>query len=138
MISAERVESIFADCFFKDGEDSSSYVEARGVTFTAGFQPGRLKEHEAEIVAMLEELPNRFRASGGGGWSFLNACNDRHGNQWGEHQDVERLFMLGIATGKAKCQMPKEMWASLPGGMPYYVIYVGEAEDADDGSIAVQ
>jgi len=60
---------------------------------------------------------------GEGGWTFLNACQDKHGRLWtGLHQTVEKLFLLGMATGKAKCLLPREVWPMLPGGLPYFAI----------------
>lgn len=123
ILTSEKVEKIFLDCLFKDGEDMSNYIEAAGITNSVGFHPGRIDSHKKEIEAMLSELPNEFKASGGGGMSFLNACNDKHGNQWADlHVHMEQLFQLGIAIGKAKCLLPRELWQALPGGMPYYVI----------------
>ena len=122
ILDPQRVEAIFLDCLFQEGEDVSNRVEAEGMA-TVGFHPGRLEGHKAEIEALLDELPDEFKQSGGGGMSFLNACMDRHGNQWtGLHQRMEQLFLLGIAIGKAKLLVPRRMWAVLPGGMPYYVI----------------
>jgi len=121
MIDPERVKEIFRDCMFRDGEVTGNYVKAEGITSTVGFHPERLESHKTEIIAMLDELPDEFKESGGGGMSFLNACNDKHGNQWtGLHQRMEQLFQLGIGVNAAKCLMPREMWAVLPGGMPYY------------------
>ncbi len=72
---------------------------------------------------MLDELPDSFKKSGGGGMSFQNACVDKQGNQWTDfHQRMEQLFQLGIGIGKVELLMPREMWAMLPGGMPYYAI----------------
>ena len=123
MIDPERVNAIFMDCLFKDGEDTSKHIKAEGITRHVGFHPERLESHKAEITAMLEELPDEFKESGGGGMSFLNACNDKHGNQWtGLHQRMEQLFQLGIGVSKVKCLMPREMWGALPGGMPYYAV----------------
>ncbi len=117
------VESIFLDCLFKDGEVSSNHVLAEGITMTVGFNPGRIETHKAEIEALLDELPDQFQASGGGGWSFLNACEDKHGNLWtGLHRRMEQLFLLGIAIGKVEYQLPRDMWGALPGGMPYLVV----------------
>ncbi|MEK7645754.1 MAG: hypothetical protein AAB374_01460 [Patescibacteria group bacterium] len=122
-LNPEQVNAVFMDCLFKDGEDTSKHVKAEGITTTVGFHPERLESHKAEIEAMLDELPNEFKKSGGGGWSFLNACNDKHGNQWtGFHQRMEQLFQLGIGIGKVQSQLPREMWLALPGGMPYYII----------------
>ena len=96
---------------------------AEGITLSVGFHPERLDSHEKEIVALLDELPDVFKTSTGGGMSFLQACNDKHGNQWtGLHQRMEQLFLLGIGIGKVKLCLPRDMWAMLPGGMPYYTI----------------
>jgi hypothetical protein len=122
-LSTERVKTIFMDCLFRDGEDTSNHVKAEGITTMVGFNPERLKGHEAEIVEMLNELPDTFKKSGGGGMSFLNACIDRHGNQWTSfHRTMEQLFQLGIASGKVELLLPRKMWAVLPGGMPYYLV----------------
>lgn len=123
VLGTQRVEKAFRACLFKDGEDTTNHVKVHGITTNVGFHPGRLKEHEAEIAEMLGELPDQFKESGGGGWSFLNACNDKHGHQWTSfHRTMEQLFQLGIGIGKVECQLPREMWGTLPGGMPYYVI----------------
>lgn len=122
-IDPERVHAIFRDCLFKEGEDTSKHVKAEGITTNVGFHPERLNGHKAEIEAMLDELADDFKKSGGGGMSFLNACNDKHGNQWtGLHQRMEQLFQLGIGVGKAELLLPREMWGALPDGMPYYVV----------------
>jgi hypothetical protein len=122
-LTAERVESVFMNSLFADGEDTSQHVEVNGVMARVGFHPERLKGHEPEIVEMLEELPENFRIENGGGWSFLQACQDRHGNQWtGFHQAMDQLFMLGMGIGKVKMLVPRAMWPMLPGGMPYFGI----------------
>lgn len=55
------------------------------------------------------------------GSSFLNACVDRDGVQWGEHVNVDELVMLGQGIGKLKFCLPRERWDVFPGGMPYIV-----------------
>lgn len=122
-LSTKRVENVFMDCLFRGGEDTSSHVKAEGITTNVGFHPERLKNHETEIIEMLNELPDEFKETSGGGMSFLNACNDKQGNQWTSfHHTMEQLFQLGIASGKVKLLLPRKMWGVLPGGMPYYVI----------------
>ncbi len=124
-IDPQKVEEIFIDCLFRDGEDTSNYVVAEGITCNVGFNPVRLESHRDEIEELLAGLPDEYRESGGGGWSFLNACNDRHGNQWtGLHQRMEQLFQLGIAIDKVEYQLPRELWNALPGGVPYLVIKI--------------
>ena len=121
-LTPEAVNSIFMDCLFREGEDTSNFKKAQGIVCNVGFHPGRLNNHKEEIVALLAELPPQFHEATGGGWPFLNACNDKDGNQWGEHKNMEQLFQLGIASGLVKCLLPREMWGILPGGMPYYMV----------------
>lgn len=101
----------------------NSLLDAGFLVFIeVGFHPERLESHKQEIKNLLMGLPRQFREKEGGGWSFLQACMDKDGNQWGEHKDVEALVCLGIATGQAKFQLPRDMWKVLPGGMPYFVV----------------
>jgi hypothetical protein len=100
-LTSERVNAVFRDCI----ADTGITVEAR----------------RTEIGDMLAELPDQFRKSGGGGWSFLNACEDRYGRQWtGMHQVMEALFLVGIAAGLVTEPFGREMREALPGGMPFY------------------
>jgi hypothetical protein len=123
ILTSAKVMNLFSDCLFKPGEDTSKAVKVEGVIHTFGLHPERVARYKEEIIKMLSQLPDPFRQSAGGGWSFLNACNDRHGNQWiGLHQTMEQLFVLGIAIGRVESCMPRDMWDILPGGMPYYVI----------------
>lgn len=129
-LTADRVEEIFCDCLFADEEVEGQNLEeiearavvAEGILNPFGFHPERLASHRDEVYEMLSELPDNYRASEGGGWSFLAACDDKHGNQWtGLHRTMDHLFALGIGLGLAKWLLPREMWARLPGGMPYVV-----------------
>ena len=127
-LTADLVRSTFVDCLFRDGEDTSNYVSVPGIVTNVGFHPDRLRSHKAVIDAMLDELPEQFHEGHGDGWSFLQACNDRHGRQWGEHHDMEQLFQLGIGIGRVTCPLPRELWSALPGGMPYYCIALAEVK----------
>ena len=125
VLTPDHVESVFIDCLFKEGEDTSTQIVAEGIVSSAGFNPERIEAHRQEILDMLAELPDEFKVNSGGGMSFLNACLDRHGNQWtGMHRTMEHLFQLGIATGKATYLLPRELWSALPGGMPYISVDV--------------
>ncbi|OHA91017.1 MAG: hypothetical protein A2758_01350 [Candidatus Zambryskibacteria bacterium RIFCSPHIGHO2_01_FULL_49_18] len=121
-LTPERVEAIFVDCLFRKSERTDKRVTARGITTAAGFHPGRLKKHSAEIAEMLAELPDGFRNSPTGA-SFLEACMDKHGNQWtGLHQRMEQLFLLGVATKKAKILKAQALRRFLNGSMPNCVV----------------
>lgn len=123
-LTHDAVMELARACFFKEGEPQDDAIEVEGIVRTYGFRPGRIAESADVIGALLAELPNEFQKSGGGGWSFLNACTDRHGHQWTDlHQTMEMLFCLGIAAGKAKWLLPRDIWESLPGGMPYVAVW---------------
>lgn len=122
-LTCENVEKIFRDCLFNEGEDTSKAVMVNGIVHEFGFHPERLAGHRTEIGELLTELPDEFHISRGGGWTFLNACMDREGNQWGEHMNMEQLLVLGIATKQARFLMDdRKLWKALPGGMPYFSI----------------
>ena len=122
-IDSKQLDTMFRDCLFQDGEDHSSAVLVEGIAHNFGFHPGRMNGHKDEVSKMLALLPDEFQQSGGGGWSFLNACIDRNGVQWTDlHRSMEQLFCLGIGMGLVQLVSPRSMWAILPGGMPYYMV----------------
>lgn len=123
VLNSDRVEKVLLACLHDDGEDTSNAVIVEGIVGPFGFRLDRLEENRPTIKEMLAELPDEFMASGGGGWSFLNACDDRHGEQWtGMHRAMDQLFCLGRGIGVVDEVLPREMWGALPGGMPYYRI----------------
>lgn len=134
-LTAAAVSEIFFDCLFRDGEPTEPRIEVEGIMSKFGFHPGRIEAHKAEIMDLLLELPDNFRpleAGGGGGWSFLCACNTRDAVHWGEHPNMEQLFALGLASGQALNLTPqRSMWEILPGGMPYYRIVMPVEAPAD-------
>lgn len=127
-INPEEVEDALTDCLYKpeeieDGKVPEGAVVAEGVVAQYGFHPERLASHKEQVIGWLQLLPRQFREDEGGGWSFLNACNLEDGTQWTDlHQRMEQLFCLGVGLGLVKCQLPREIWKALPGGVPYYVI----------------
>lgn len=128
MLTAEKVDEIFKDCLFreeeiKNGKSIKEPIKVEGLVNDFGFHPDRVNEHEEEIKSLLRELPDQFFKDGGGGWSFLNLCNDKNGNQWTDfHARMEQLVCLGIAIGKVKYNLPREAWGAFPGGVPYITI----------------
>lgn len=121
-LTAENVHTVFMDCLFNDDEPTENHIIGEGIMMKCGFNPERLHNHEADIVSMLDELPQEFKEKGGGGWSFMNACVTKTGVQWGQHRNVDQLVTLGLAIKKVKFQLPREMWSILPGGMPYFSV----------------
>ena len=123
VLTSQRVEVVFMVCRFKDGEDISNCIVAEGIVNAVEFHLGRIEEYRQKIHDMLAELPDEFKTSGGGGYSFLNACVDKHGNQWtGLHRTVEQLVQLGIAIGEVEYFLPRDRWSIFPGGMPYFTV----------------
>jgi hypothetical protein len=113
---AERVDACVIECL-NGTADGAILVE--GIVNNFGFSQTAIDSHREEIAGLLNEMPPEFHKAGGGGWSFLNLCLDKHGNQWGEHRNMEVLCCLGIAAGMAKWLLPREVWSALPGGVPY-------------------
>jgi len=119
---AKKVYEIMERLLYDEGEPAEDAIYVQGILHRYGFHPGRLAEAIPEIELLLQGLPKEFYEKGGGGWSFLNLCNDADGNQWGEHPDMEALCCLAIGAGLGKWVM-KEMAEVLPGGMPFFVIH---------------
>jgi hypothetical protein len=122
MITSNRVNEIFMDCLFKEDEDHTNHILVKAIMSDIGFHPQRLESHRKDVEELLDDLPVSFKQSSGGGMSFLNACVDKNGTQWGEHRNMEQLFALGMGLGIVEECAPRKMWSILPGGMPYYVI----------------
>ena len=126
---AGKIETIFLDCLYKpeeidNGKTPQDAILVQGIVRDFGFHPQRLQSHKEEVRLLLTEMPKEFHRQGGGGWTFLNLCMDKNGNQWGEHLNMEQLVVLAIGCGLGKYQLPKDLWVSLPGGMPYVVFDV--------------
>jgi len=126
---AERVDLVIMDCLYKPEEvpDNKSPVDAvivKGIVRTFAFHPARLTLNKANITEMISEMNSTFHKSGGGGWTFLNMCVDKNDQQWGEQSNCEALLCLAIGTEQGGYLLPREMWSSLPGSVPY--IWLGE------------
>ena len=129
-LTSKAVDDLMLTCLFSEAEPMENAVLVEGVVNNYAFHPERLASHIEEIGALLAELPSEFQFSGGGGWPFLNACDRLDGTQWtGLHQQMERLFALGIAAGKAKWVLPRNMWQLFPGSVPYVVVNFPPAAD---------
>jgi len=124
MSIASDVDKLVVACL--NGKEEGALV-IKGILNAYAFSPEAIAIHKPNIKVLLDQMPTQFHKNGGGGWSFLNLCLDRHGNQWGEHVNVEALCCLGIAAGYAHWLAPREMWAMLPGGVPYVVFDTEEA-----------
>lgn len=122
-LTPSNVEKTFNECLFKEGESASDYIEAHSIMMRVGFHPERIKEKQKDIEGMLCQLHGNFMQSNGGGWTFLNACLNKDGEQWtGEHLTIDCLLALGIAIKKVEFQLARELWQSLPGGMPFFFV----------------
>ena len=122
-LTSENVEMVFSDCLFGDDEDILDPVKVEVILSKFEFHCGRIAKHREDIESMLDQLPDGFKQNSGGGWTFLNMCNDKDDNQWTDmHAVMEQLVALGLAINKVRFTMPRDMWPMLPGGMPYIII----------------
>ena len=120
-LTAENVEKIFINCLATEPDISN--ITGYGAMAEYQFDKKELNESKKIIISFLKQLPDEFQLSKGGGWSFLIACIDKEGNQWGEHKHIEWLIALPNALDLIHFSLPKEMWVLLPGKMPYFVIH---------------
>lgn len=121
-LNTSNVNQVFLKVLFTEQETPENAIKVSGIVNNFGFHPERILEQKENIRGLLMQLPNEFMASGGGGYSFLQACVTSEGQQWGEHRDMEQLFALGLACGLVDELLPIEMRQLLPGGMPYYIV----------------
>lgn len=127
LLTAENVEKMMVACLCEEYDETAIVVQ--GIRNTVRFEAARIFDNASDIAMLLNQLPPQFHRQIGGGWSFLNACFRNDGKQWtGFHSSMENLFLLGIAAGYVKEIFPRDMWSALPGGMPYYVIDIVEAQ----------
>lgn len=123
MLNADVVSATFTTCLWQEDENPDKRVRTTdGIAGNVSFHADRLESCRPLIESLLDELPAQFRETAGGG-SFLNACLDRHGNQWtGLQVQMEQLFQLGIGIGRVRSLFSRAARGALPGGMPYYLI----------------
>lgn len=125
-LTSENVERVVHDCLYSDPsltEAPPDAILADGVVTQFGFDPAKLATHLDDITSMLGQLPKEFMVDGGGGASFLMAFQRADGQSWTDmHANIEALFCLGLATGKVQYSLPRDIWALLPGGVPYLTV----------------
>lgn len=121
-LTIANVQAVLDACRFKRGEDPGTQVKAEGAMKSYLFNQDRLKNHQEDIENMLGQLPETFKQDSGGGWHFMYATKRADHVKWGSLQAVDRLLCLGIAIGKARTLMPRDMWHVFPGGLPYFVV----------------
>ena len=124
---AQQVHATLLDCLFQDSElvDGKPPVEpvrAPCIMRTFGLHPERLEGHRAKVAGFLRRMQDPFFSDKGAGWSFLQMCETRDGELWAEHRTCDELLALGIGLGMVRFLVPRDVWAALPGGVPYLVI----------------
>ena len=131
IINSEEVSTALRDCLYNENElkngTPKDVVIVEGITRKFGLHPGRLEEKRLQVIEWLEALSRQFHKDGGGGWSFLNMCNQKNGVRWTDlHQRMEELLCLALGLGFARYAMPREFWGMHPASIPYIIICVPE------------
>lgn len=165
-LTADNVEAVLVDCLLSD-EEAHEYglapedpeqadpeqiaqvvdllvadgvvVKVEGILNPFALHRERLEGHRQDVREMLDDLPDSFRLSGGGGWTFLNLCMTKDDEQWtGLHRTQDHLCVLAIGLGLGSYAGPREMWVAFPGGLPYftYLDKEPEPEEAEEASDA--
>lgn len=126
-LTSKNVNHTIVDCLYRSeelqglekGAAPEGAILVPGITHDFGFHPERLQSHMEDVLSMLDQIPTNFFKETGGGWSFLNLCETKDGEQWGEHRDCEALYTLAAGLKLAGFCLPREMWMIMPGGVPY-------------------
>ena len=116
-----NVTRILNRCIIPEGVPVVGYttVEVEGIHKDFVFNSSILDTERQHIEEMLKQLPKGFKQ----GRSFGEMYRTESGRQWtGNIKNMEALMVLGAAIGKVKYPVPKSLWWSLPGGMPYVVV----------------
>lgn len=125
MTIAKRLDEVMGIALFTDdeiieGQTPDDAVIVPGIVRTFGFHPTRLESQRLNMQKIIREVvSDEFIKGKGGGHTFLNLCIDRNGHQWGEPSNMEVLLVLSIGLGLAGFCFDRDLWPSLPGGMPY-------------------
>jgi hypothetical protein len=140
-IDPRRVTELYGECLAEElVPGDPNHVVVEGIVHNSAFDVRKLDGHRHEVAGMLAQLPMAFRPAsvgGGGGWSFLNACQDAEGKLWtGMHWTVEQLISLGMALDQVSWCLPRESWEMLPGGMPYFLVVLPEDVEAHEQYVA--
>ncbi len=138
-MDARRLDEVFMDCLYTEEETKDLHegrvpegtVLVEGVVRNYGLHGGRLESHREEVRAMVNEMPEAFFPGTGDGWSFLNLCETRKGERWGQHRNMEQLCVLAIGLGMGHWLLPRPSWSAMPGGMPYIAFDTREKGGAD-------
>jgi len=126
---AARVVELVDSCLFTEDEvrrhEQDEAIVVTGVTYQFVFHPGRVREARHELEELVRVIvKDEFFDGHGGGWSISQLCESRDGTLWtGEHRTIEGFVCLSIAAGLARYCAPREVWTSLPGGLPYVVFW---------------
>ena len=116
---SELVRNAFAKCIFNEDEDKTDYVTVEGIVNNFGLHPQRLEEQRELVTALLAELPAEFKE----GNTFLNLFTTKNGELWtGEHTVCEQLTVMAVGLDLMTYCFQREMWAVLPGGVPYVIV----------------
>ena len=112
---AERLEN---DDYPEDG------IVVETVMAQVLFSKERVEEVRDDVIALLDQLPDKFKENEGGGWSIsqLHLTND--GAEWVEELDgkLDMLLSLGFAIGKLRWILPRDLWHILPDQYPYVTV----------------
>jgi hypothetical protein len=118
-ISESRVEELFLSCL--TGGDN--YIKLEGILADFGLDKDVLEANREEITDLVKKLPGPFRASEGGGWTFLKGYRDYNGVIWTEKPaHIEQIMLLGMGIGLIEYCLPRDLWSLLPQKVPYFRI----------------
>lgn len=112
----------FVECAIPNGKRvKKDSIIVDGVSGPQAFRKDILETHRTNVKMMLAELPPKYFTSGGA--TFNDLWDHSDGTRWtGTLSVMDMLLMLGLALGYVQYILPRDLWVTLPGRLPWLSI----------------
>ena len=103
---AKLVEECFSNALYGLGKEDGKPISVDGITRNALFHEDRLKKHSVTILAILRQLPKKFKE----GTGFERMAYLRDGRtKWTRRPYVcEQLLLMAVALGLMKYKTERD------------------------------
>lgn len=119
-INKTVIEQIYNDCTLNlediKNVDLTPYVVFEGISYRTIINKEKIESYSEIIELIISQIKNIED-----GILFDNMNIDINNNIWGDLENIEKLIILGIASGNLSYFFKKEDWVNLPNGRPALV-----------------
>lgn len=109
----------FSECIFQHGNANDDFIIVEGVFGNFIFNCQHLEEHRNLITSLIAELPCNPQIT----FTICDIRTNRQGFTWTNDLVVcDCLVAMAIGLNLMFYSLPKNMWHSLPRGLPYILL----------------